>query len=132
MFYRVVSTRRWKLLRQYQPLFGASPPRFTSHRKYQDFLVKCGKAEKKEDPEKVATFLAHVAESAGGLGGVNMARSALSQLFKLEGFSEDKNPALSPQVNLVIKGIHRRFTTPTEKKEAISLAQLEKVVRAAS
>ena len=51
------------------------------HRRYQEFLVKCGKAEKKDDPEKVATFLAHVAESAGGLGGVNMARSALSQLL---------------------------------------------------
>ena len=102
------------------------------HRRYQEFLVKCGKAEKKDDPEKVATFLAHVAESAGGLGGVNMARSALSQLFKFEGFNEDKNPALSPQVNLVIKGIHRKFKKPTEKKEAISLAQLEKVIRTIS
>ena len=100
--------------------------------RYHEFLSKCGKEELLQTSEGTAAFLAHLAEEAKGLGGVDMAKAALSHQFKTGGLSGDKNPANSVQVDIVMRGIHRRFTQPPTKKTPTSRGQLEKVVREAT
>ena len=98
---------------------------------YLEFLRGCGKADQK-DGNSVAAYLAHLAEKSQGLGGVDVARSALAHFFKLEGFSDRNNPAHAAQVDLVLKGAHRSYEQPTKKARAITPEELEAVVRAAT
>lgn len=101
-------------------------------KRYKGFLQECEQSSQERNSESVARFLAQISEESQSLGGVNTARAALSHWFKREGHADSINPALSTQVDMVMKGIHRRFEKPTEKKAVLSAQQLEEVVKAAS
>ena len=98
------------------------------------FSVFCDTHGKQKMPFSsmtVSVFLAHLAESADGLGGVDGARAALGFYHSLR-VPDQPSPTDSADVKLVIRGIKRRFQNPVCKKSALNNEEFFKVLAAAT
>ena len=74
-----------------------------------------------------AAFLSYLAEKSRGVGGVDLARSALRH-FHLLNFPDKPIPTEGEMVRRVIKGIKRRFMVPVKKKRALTSREFAKIL----
>lgn len=79
------------------------------------------------EPQTLALYLTHLARIGRKTAGIKLALTAISQAHKTTGHPSPRGEAA---VRLVWGGIRRELGTATEKKDAITIAMLQALVRA--
>ena len=95
--------------------------------RFEKFCLEYGRQCSPFSEVTAAAFLSYLAEKSRGVGGVDLARSALRH-FHLLNFPEKPIPTEGEMVRSVIKGIKRRFMVPVKKKRALTSREFAKIL----
>ena len=95
-------------------------------RRYGEFCSATG--QPRDSSNTVCVFLSYLAETSEGMGGVEVARAALSHHFAVEQPTA-ASPTEEKEVTMVLKGLRRRFQMPVTKKKPLSKEEFLKILR---
>ena len=95
--------------------------------RFDKFCVKFNRQKQPFNAITAAGFLTWLAEESQGLGGVDQARSALRHFHYLE-YPDITSPTEGMRVDMVVRGIKRKYKKPVQKKKPLSTNDFQKLL----